>query len=82
MLLGEIRGERVSLNPAEVIFRDAQVLGASGVSRATVERAGRMALEGGLRPMVDLELPLELASEAYRLVSERRPRGRIVLLPG
>lgn len=81
VLLGEIKGERVSLNPAEVIFRDAQVLGASGVSRATVELAGRMALEGSLRPVVDLELPLEQASEAYRLVSERRPAGRIVLLP-
>ena len=81
VLLGEIQGERVSLNPAEVIFRDAQVLGASGVSRATVELAGQMALEGKLRPVVDLELPLDQAAEAYRLVSERRPTGRIVLLP-
>ena len=81
VLLGEIQGEKISLNPAEVIFRDAQILGASGVSRATVELAGRLALEGRLRPVVDLELPLEQAAEAYRLVSERRPTGRIVLLP-
>ena len=82
VLLGEIQGETVSLNPAEIIFRDAQVLGASGVSRATVEQVGVMALDGRLRPVVDLELPLEQAAEAYRLVSERRPTGRIVLLPG
>ena len=81
VLLGEIQGERVSLNPAEIIFRDAQVLGASGVSRATLELAGQLVLEGKLRPVVDLELPLEQAAEAYRLVSERRPTGRIVLLP-
>ncbi len=81
VLLGEIEGQSVNLNPAEIIFRDAQVLGASGVSRAVVELAGQMALEGKLRPVVDLELPLEQASEAYRLVSERRPAGRIVILP-
>ena len=81
VLLGEIQGESVSLNPAEVIFRDAEVLGASGVSRATVELAGQMALNGQIRPVVDLELPLDQAAEAYRLVSERWPTGRIVLLP-
>ncbi|MCI0902419.1 MAG: alcohol dehydrogenase catalytic domain-containing protein [Chloroflexi bacterium] len=81
VLLGEVLGQSVSLNPTEIIFRDAQVLGASGVSRAMVERAGLMVLEDKLRPVVDLELPLEQAAEAYRLVSERRPTGRIVLLP-
>ncbi len=82
VLLGEILGQSVNLNPAEVIFRDAQILGASGVSRAIVEQAGRMVLEGTLRPVVNLELPLEQASDAYRLVSEQKPTGRIVLLPG
>ena len=81
VMLGEIAGGNVSLNPAEIIFRDARILGASGVSRATVEQAGRMAQEGKLRPVVNLELPLEQAGEAYRLVSERKPTGRIVLLP-
>ena len=81
VLLGEILGQNVNLNPAEIIFRDARVLGASGVSRATVEQAGLMALEGKLRPVVDLELPLEQAATAYRLVTERRPTGRIALLP-
>jgi acryloyl-coenzyme A reductase len=82
VLLGEILGRSVSLNPAEVIFRDAKILGASGVSRAFVEEAARMMLEGKLRPVVDLELPLEQAADAYNLVSERKPTGRIVLLPG
>lgn len=81
VLLGEILGQNVSLNPAEVIFRDASIVGASGVSRATVERVCQRVLEGKLRPLVDLELPLDQALEAYRLVSERKPIGRIVLLP-
>ena len=81
VLLGGILGQSVSMNPAEVIFRDARILGASGVSRAIVEQAGRMVLEGRLRPVVDLELPLDQAAEAYGLMSERKPTGRIVLLP-
>ena len=81
VLLGEIQGYSVTLNPAEIIFRDAQVLGTSGVSRATVEQAGQMVLEGKMRPVVDIKLPLEEAQEAFRLVTERIPIGRVVLLP-
>ncbi|RUA21043.1 MAG: hypothetical protein DSY79_08285 [Chloroflexi bacterium] len=81
VLLGEVLGQHISLNPAEIIFRDARLIGSSGVSRATVEQAVLMALEGRLRTVVDLEMPLEQATDAYRLVSERRPTGRIVLLP-
>jgi len=81
VLLGEILGKSVTLNPAEIIFRDAQVLGATGVSRATVERAAKLTLEGKLRAVVDLQLPLGQAIDSYRMVSERRPTGRIVLLP-
>ena len=81
VLLGEVLGQHISLNPAEIIFRDARLIGASGLSRATVEQAVLMALEGRLRTVVDLEMPLEQATDAYRLVSERRPTGRIVLLP-
>jgi len=81
VLLGEVVGRQVDLNPAEVIFRDAQVLGASGVSRAYVERTAQMVLDGKLRPVIDLELPLEQAETAYRLVSGRKPTGRVVILP-
>ena len=81
VLLGEVLGQHISLNPAEIIFRDARLIGASGVSRATVEQAVLMALEGRLRAMVDLEMPLEQAADAYRLLSEPRPTRRIVLPP-
>lgn len=81
VLLGEIQGRSVTLNPAEIIFRDAQVLGTSGVSRATVELAGQMVLDGTMRPVVDMKLPLEQAAEAYRRVSDRTPMGRVLLLP-
>ena len=80
-MLGEIQGLNVTLNPAEIIFRDAQVLGTSGVSKATVELAGQMVQNGQLRPVVDLQLPLEQAVEAYQMVSNRKPMGRVLLIP-
>ena len=83
VLLGDVTGEPVPMRPAEVIFRDAQILGVSGVSLGTVRRAVDLAASGRLRPVVSRALPLtpQGAGEAYRLVSERRPLGRVVLAP-
>jgi len=82
VLLGEVAGWPVALNLAEVIFRDAQVLGASGVSRATVEQAAALAVQGRWRPVVSQTLPLEEASHAFDLLAARRVLGRLVLAPG
>lgn len=50
-----------------------------------VERAGKDVLrlwEGGVvRPIVGAEFPLEQASEAHRLIEERRSTGKVVLIP-
>ena len=81
VFLGEIKGENISLNPVEVIFRDAAILGSSGVSRATVEQAALLVLNGTIRPVLDRELSLEEANDGYRLITERKPTGRIALRP-
>lgn len=83
-LLGDVTGEPAPLRPAEVIFRDLRITGVSGVSRAQVERAAALAAAGRLRPVLAQTLPLTAAgaSEAWRMVSERRTMGRVVLIPG
>ena len=80
-LLGDVSGEAVSLRLAEVIFRDAQILGVSGVSLATLRQAVTLAASEQLRPVVSQTLPLtaEGAMEAWRLLSERRALGRVTL---
>ena len=82
-LLGDVSGEAASVRLAEVIFRDAQILGVSGVSLATLRQAVDLAASGQLRPVVSQTLPLtaEGAMEAWRLVSERRALGRVTLTP-
>ena len=81
VLLGEIQGRSVTVNPAEIIFRDAMVLGTSGVSRTTVELASQMVADGKIRPVIHTQLPLEQAGEAFQMVSDRSPMGRVVLIP-
>ncbi|MSQ05816.1 MAG: alcohol dehydrogenase [Dehalococcoidia bacterium] len=82
VVLGEVapRG-RVTLDLAEVIFRDAQVLGSAGVSQATVQRGAALVAQGRWRPLVSQALPLEDAARAFELLSTRQVLGRLVLAP-
>ena len=82
-LLGDVSGETVPLRLAEVIFRDAQILGVSGVSLSTLQQTVDLAATGQLKPVVSRTLPLttEGVLETIRLVSERQPLGRVVLTP-
>ncbi len=81
-LLGEVTGRPVQLNLAEVIFRDARIIGSSGVSRSVVHEAARMVSEGDITPIVSRVLPLEEAEDAFELLASRSVLGRIVLTPG
>ena len=79
--LGEVEGKRVSFNLAEIIFRDAAVLGSSGASRSDIVEVVRLVAEGKVTPVISHRVPLADALDAYRLVRERRSLGRVVLIP-
>jgi len=81
VLLGEVAGAPVVLNLAEIIFRDARVLGTSGVSRALVEQVAGMVSRDELRPVISRTFSLEEAGEAFELLSRRAVLGRVVLVP-
>ena len=81
VLLGEVAGEPVRLNLAEIVFRDARILGSSGVSRDLVHEVSVMVSQGTLRPVASLVLPLEEAATAVQNLSSRSVLGRIVLVP-
>ena len=81
VLLGEVAGEPVRLNLAEIVFRDAQILGSSGVSRSLVKEVLEMVSQGTLRPVASRVLPLEEAATAVQELSNRSVLGRIVLVP-
>ena len=79
VLLGEVAGEPVRLNPAELIFRDVRIMGSSGTSRAAVEQAAGLVAEGLVIPVVQEVLLLEQAGVAFDLMTERKILGRVVL---
>ena len=81
VILGEIAGGAIELDPAEVIFRDARILGSSGVSRDLVIEVGDMVSRGLVRPVIARTLPLDQAADALDLLASRSLLGRIVLVP-
>lgn len=82
-LLGDVTGEPAATRLAEIIFRDVRIVGVTGVSRATLERCVRMAASGDLQPVIAERLPLSVdgVTQATRMMGERRPLGRVVLVP-
>jgi len=81
VLLGVVAGSPVRIGPAEVIFRDARILGSSGVSREGVFKIAGMVSKGLVKPIVGRILAMEEASTAYGLTADRRVMGRILLIP-
>ena len=82
IILGEITGQRVTINLAEVLFRDAALLGSTGAERRHIIDVAQMVGSGRVRPVISHRLTLENAGAAYRLMRERKSFGRVVLVPG
>ena len=78
------------VSPAWLVGRNIGVHGfylgrLIGRNPELVERAGKDVLRlwesGVVRPIVGAEFPLDQASEAHRLIEERRSTGKVVLVP-
>ncbi len=67
------------LNPAEIIFRDARILGSSGVSPPVVQEVIDMVGKGRTRPVVSQVLALSEVPQAIELMRNRRILGRVVI---
>ena len=81
VLVGNVRAERVELNPGLIIVRELEVLGSAMETRADLEEAVSLAAAGRLSPVVGHRFPLEEALDAHRLLERRGNVGRVVLVP-
>ncbi len=81
VIVGEITGGEVAINPAEVLFKDASIIGSSGTGLKQVKDVAEMVLKGQVRPIISQTLPLEEAAAAYRLMRKKQTFGRIALAP-
>ena len=81
VMLGEVAGGRVELAPAEIIFRDARIVGSAGVSKESVRQVAEMVSQGLVRPIVAGPLPLEQVDAAFEAIAGRGVLGRMILDP-
>ena len=81
VLLGEVEGTEVSASLAEIIFRDASVLGSSGAGTDDLQSALELVQQGRARPVVAGHFSLEQWQEAWDAMAEGAHVGRLVLTP-
>ena len=81
VLLGEITGDRASINLAEVLFRDTAILASTGAGTRHISEVAEMVHSGLVKPVISRRFGLEQASEAYELMRAKGTFGRVVLIP-
>jgi acryloyl-coenzyme A reductase len=81
VLTGQLTGEFMAINPAQLFLRNISILSAKGVSRSQLADALDLVARRRIKPAVDRFYPLEGAAEAHRLVEAGLSTGRIVLKP-
>jgi NADPH:quinone reductase-like Zn-dependent oxidoreductase len=77
--VGQLTDQEISINPARIFFKCAQLLGVGSVSRAQLEDAVALAAAGVIRPRIARVMPLAEIAEAHRLVEAASETGRIVI---
>ena len=81
VVLGEIAGRSARFNLAELLFRDAMILGSTGASPRHIHTATEMVAGGKIRPVVSRQFAFEEAAEAIELMRSATTFGRIALIP-
>ena len=82
IFVGQLTGDFVQLNPAQLFMRDISIRSVKSTSLAQLRDCLRMVALGQVRPVITDRLPLEKAAEAHRMVESGRSTGRILLMPG
>ncbi len=81
VLVGNITGEHLDINPGLVVVRGMSVLGSDGATPQDMWDLFGWVERGLYKPFIQEELPLERAAEAQQKLEARSVVGRIVLKP-
>jgi D-arabinose 1-dehydrogenase-like Zn-dependent alcohol dehydrogenase len=81
VLVGQVTGDFLSINPAQLFLRNVSILSAKGVSRTQLADALDLVARRRIKPIVEHVLRLDDAAEAHRRVEAGAAAGRIVLNP-
>ena len=81
IFVGQVTGEFVRLNPAQLFMRDISIMSAKSTSKKQLEDALSLVAQGLVKPVITGEMSLEEARQAHQEVESGHSTGRIVLKP-
>jgi acryloyl-coenzyme A reductase len=81
VLTGQLTGEFMTINPAQLFLRNVSILSAKGVSRSQLADALDLVARGRVKPVIEGVYRLEDAAETHRRVEAGLSTGRLVLKP-
>jgi len=81
LLIGQLTGEFVRFNPAQLFLKSISMLSATSTTRRQLEDSLALVARGQVRPVIGEVLPLADAARAHETVESGKAVGRIVLRP-
>ena len=82
IFVGQLTGDFVKLNPAQLFMREISIKSANSTSRKQLQDSLELVRQGLVTPVISMALPLEQAPRAHELVETGKAFGRVVLKPG
>jgi acryloyl-coenzyme A reductase len=81
LLIGQLTGQFVSFNPAQLFLKNISMLSATSTTRKQLIDCLGLVASGQLKPIISKALPLEDAALAHQTVEAGKVLGRVVLRP-
>ena len=81
VILGEIAGRAARFSLAELLFRDATIVGSTGAQLHHIQRAGDLVASGRIKPIVSRQFSFEDVEEAIEQMRSASTFARIALIP-
>jgi len=81
IFVGQVTGDFVKLNPAQLFMRDISIMSAKSTSKRQLQDALDLVARGDIKPVITGEMSLEHAAKAHSDVEAGRSTGRIILKP-
>ena len=81
LMIGQLTGEFVPFNPAQLFLKGQSMLAVTSTTRAQLEDVLRLIELGKIRPVVDRTFALSEVQEAHRQVEAGQVKGRVLIRP-
>lgn len=80
VFIGQVGAGEITLSPANLLFKDAKLMGASGCNFKDLDQALQLIGQGAIKPVVQT-FPLAAAANVHQMMLSRKMFGRAVLTP-